>query len=71
MFSDDDSTRIENLSWFFWYLSLEEFLHRHLSDKAESLRVFSFCVRESCYFGDLTDLRLLEVSDRKERLREL
>lgn len=46
----------------------EEFPHGNLSDKAESLAVLAFGVRESGFSGDSADLGLGDVPDREIRL---
>lgn len=55
MLSNDLSHGIDDIPRFFWEAFLEKFLHTHFPDKAESLTVFSLCIRESYFLGELSN----------------
>ena len=71
MFTDYFPRSIEDISWFFFDASFEKFLHRNLSDKTKSLRIFAFSIGETCFFRDLADFGFQEMSDRKKRFGDL
>lgn len=59
MFTENIALRIYDIPWLLLDLLLEEVLHRYLADEAESLRILSFCVWESGFFGYLSYFGLL------------
>lgn len=65
MLTEDISSGIEDISWLFLDSFFEKFLHRHLPDKTESLRVLSESIWESSCMCNLSYLGLQEVPDRK------
>lgn len=62
---------VENISRFFVETLLEEFFHAHLPYKAEPLTIPAIRIRKSRFFGDFTNLELIQVSDREECMSEL
>jgi hypothetical protein len=71
MFSEDISLCIKDFSWFFWEFALEKFFHRDLSDKTESLGIFSLCIGKLSISGNTSYFRFFKMSYRKECFREL
>lgn len=64
-------TCIDDTPGLLWKAFLEKFFHTHFSYETEALAVFSLRVRESRLAGNLANLRFMEMSDRKERMRKL
>lgn len=71
MLSHNFSVRVEDVPRLLREAFLEELLHTHLPDEAESLTVLALRIRQSHPPRDLAHLRLRQVSDRKDRMREL
>lgn len=65
------SVGIHNLSWFLGECLCKKLFHRNLSDKTQSLTVFSVCIGKSYCFCDLPNGLLGQSPQWKNTLSEL